>query len=84
MKNELKEIRTVTITEKGQICIPHSLRNLSGFEEGSKLSILVYNDKLEIVPLKKLSEKLFTAFASEKVLAKDWNSKEDDKAWKDL
>lgn len=29
-------------------------------------------------------EKLFTALASEKSLAKGWNSKEEDKAWKKL
>jgi len=34
--------------------------------------------------LKEISKKLFTPIASEKVLVKDWNSKEDDKAWKDL
>ena len=34
--------------------------------------------------LKEISKKLFTSIASEKVLAKDWNSKEDDKSWKDL
>ena len=29
-------------------------------------------------------EKMFTALASEKSLAKDWNSEEDKKAWKKL
>lgn len=29
-------------------------------------------------------EKLFPALASEKSLAKDWNSKEEDEAWKKL
>ena len=32
----------------------------------------------------KIDEKLFTALASEKSLAKEWNSKEEDKAWKNL
>ena len=32
----------------------------------------------------KINEKLFTALASEKSLAKNWNSKEEDKAWKKL
>ena len=30
------------------------------------------------------NEKMFCALASEKSLAKDWNSKEDKKAWKKL
>ena len=32
----------------------------------------------------KINEKLFTALASEKSLAKDWTSKEDEKVWKKL
>ena len=31
-----------------------------------------------------LNEKMLCAFASEKSLAKDWSSKEDEKAWKKL
>ncbi|MBS3075939.1 AbrB/MazE/SpoVT family DNA-binding domain-containing protein [Candidatus Pacearchaeota archaeon] len=47
MENEIKKIRTATITQKGQICIPSTARNLAGFKEGSKVSIIVYNDKVE-------------------------------------
>jgi len=36
------------------------------------------------VKIKKDFEKLFTALASEKSLAKYWNSKEENKAWKKL
>ena len=53
MQEEIKEIKTVTITEKGQICIPITARNLDGFKEGSKISIIVYNNKVELRPLKK-------------------------------
>lgn len=84
MKQDLKEIKTVTITEKGQICIPNIARQTKGFEEGDKVSILVYNDRVELRPLSQIMKKLSTAFASEKVLAKDWNSKEDEEAWKNL
>jgi hypothetical protein len=34
--------------------------------------------------MKQFSEHMFSAIASEKVLAKDWLSKEDEEAWKDL
>ncbi len=34
--------------------------------------------------LKQVNEKMFTAFASEKSLAKDWLSEEDEDVWKDL
>jgi len=83
MKEEIKEIRTVTITDKGQICIPNSIRGKE-FKTGSKVSIIVYDNKIEIRPFKKFIEKMACALASEKTLAKDWNSKEDEKAWKNL
>jgi hypothetical protein len=57
---------------------------MKGFKEGSKVSILVYPDRVELRPMKQVSEQLFTALASEEVLAKEWNTKEEDDAWKDL
>jgi len=84
LANEIKEIKTATITSKGQICIPHIIRNMKGFEEGSKVSILVYPNRVELRPMKQISEKLFPALVSEEVLAKEWNTKEEDEAWKDL
>lgn len=85
MQNEiLKEIKTATITEKGQIVIPREMREVKGFEEGSKITILVFNDRIELRPMKQVSNAMMTMLASEKALARDWNSKEDDKAWKDL
>jgi len=80
---EIKEIRTITVTEKGQIAIPKSIR-IKGFKEGSKISIIAYDDKIELRPLNQIKKKLLTAIASEKSLAKEWNSKEDDEAWKNL
>ncbi|MBU1201087.1 MAG: AbrB/MazE/SpoVT family DNA-binding domain-containing protein [Nanoarchaeota archaeon] len=84
LANQIREIKTVTITSKGQICIPHTARTMTGFKEGSKISILVYPDRVELRPMKKVSEKLFFALVSEEVLAKEWNTKEEDEAWKDL
>jgi len=80
----LIEIKTVTITDKGQIAIPKSIRTQQGFSTGSKLAILTYDDCIELRPVSQISSKLKTAVASEKALAKDWNSAEDDKAWKNL
>jgi len=34
--------------------------------------------------MSKISEKLFCALMSEKALAENWNSEEDEQAWKDL
>ena len=76
-------IEMKTITKKGQIAIPKSIRDLEGFKEGSKIAILTYKYRIELRPLKNI-KKMFTALASEKVLAKDWLSKEDEEAWKNL
>ena len=86
MEEEIKDIRTATITEKGQICIPNIARTLAGFKEGTKISVVVYTDRVELRPLKqeKMSEALLCMLASEEVLAKNWMSKEDEEAWKDL
>jgi len=85
MQKEIKDIRTATITSKGQICIPNVARNLVGFNNGTKISIIVYSDRIEIKPLKKgINEALMCMLASEEVLAKNWLSKEDEEAWKDL
>ena len=83
-KMALVEVRTATITGKGQIAIPKEIRELEGFKEGTKIAILAYEDRVELRPLHIVNEKMHTAYASEKSLAKDWLSKEDDEAWKNL
>ncbi len=80
----LVEMKTVRITERGQIAIPKDIRELEGFEEGDKVAILAFEDRIELRPLKQFNEQMFTALASEKALAKDWLSKEDELAWKNL
>lgn len=80
----LVEIKSATITEKGQIAIPKHIRATKGFKKGSKIAILAFEDHVELRPMSQISEKMATAVASEKVLAKDWNSKEDDKAYRKI
>ena len=80
----LVEIKSATITERGQIAIPNNIRKKGGFKEGSKVAILAFEDHIEIRPMKQVSEKMATAIASEKLLAKEWNKKEEDEAWRDL
>ena len=80
----LIEIKSVKITKKGQIAIPKHIRDIEGFKEGSKIAILAFEDRVELRPLSKADESKFTALASEKVLSKDWDSKEDEEAWKNL
>lgn len=79
----IKEIRTVTITEKGQITIPKELRKISGFAVGNKISIIAREDSMELVPLDYI-ERMECALLSEKSLAKEWLTPEEDAAWKDL
>ena len=80
----LLEIKTSKITSKGQIAIPKDIREIEGFKEGTKVAILAFENRIELRPLQQVNERLFTALASEKSLAKDWLSKEDAEAWKDL
>jgi AbrB family looped-hinge helix DNA binding protein len=78
------EIRSATITEKGQIAIPKESRNIKGFKVGARVAIISFKDHIELRPLKQVSDSMLGALASERSLAKDWNSKEDDEAWKRL
>lgn len=80
---KLVDMRTVTVTDKGQIAIPKDIRKLKGFKSGEKLAILAFKDRIELRPLSQV-DSILTYLASEKSLAKDWNSKEDRKAWKSL
>lgn len=80
----LLEMKTVKITEKGQVAIPRDIRELEGFEEGDKVVILAFDNRVELRPLAQFEEKMFTVWASEKSLAKDWLSEEDEEAWKGL
>ena len=77
-------MKTVTITSKGQIAIPQELRKNKIFKEGGKVVLLAYEEKIEIIPLSVFKRKIAPALASEKALAKEWLSKEDEEAWKDL
>ncbi|MBN1502289.1 AbrB/MazE/SpoVT family DNA-binding domain-containing protein [Candidatus Woesearchaeota archaeon] len=78
------DIKTATITSKGQIALPKEIREETGFKEGDKVAVVSYEDRIEIRPMWQVKERIETAYASEKSLAKDWLVKEEDKAWKDL
>lgn len=86
----LKELKTVKITSKGQIAIPKDIRKMEGFKEGSKLALLAFEDHIEIRPLEYVKkadlrrESILTYVMSESSLAKEWLTKEEDEAWKDL
>lgn len=74
--------KTATITKKGQIVIPRSVRDT--FQPGEKVAILAYKDRIEIRPLSTVQEALASAYTSEKTLKKDWDSAQEDEVWKNL
>ena len=80
---KLVDIKTAKITSKGQIVIPKEIREAEGLKEGTKVAVLAYSDRIEIRPLKGLKRMAITLL-SEKSLSKDWETKEEDKAWKNL
>lgn len=86
MHGEIKEIRTVRITRKGQISIPSAVRARAGFEEGAKVNVIAYEDRVELRPMKKekMSEATMCYIMSEEALAQNWDTPEEDEAWKDL
>lgn len=77
------DIRTATITSKGQIVIPSSMR-IGGFSVGNKVAVIAKKDHIEIRPLDDFEERMGTAIASEKALAKLWDTPEEDEAWSHL
>lgn len=77
-------VRCATITDKGKIALPKELRKRKRFKVGSKIAVLAYDDHIELRPMQDVQERLATAYASEHVLAKDWNTPEEDKTWQEL
>lgn len=65
----LVEIKSVTVTAKGQITIPSAFREIH-MKEHDQAAILVYDDHIEVRPLEYIKEKLGCAVASQDSLAK--------------
>lgn len=80
----LIDMKSATITAKGQVSLPKTLREQAGIIEGSKVAILSYEDRIEIRPLRVVEQSMETAFASEASLSKEWNNSKEDAAWKQL
>ena len=77
----------VTTSSRGQIVIPERIRKRHKIKEGTKLILFEENDKIilekesnieSLIQKRKGSETLNLMLASQKSLAKDWGSKEDD------
>lgn len=77
-------MKSITITQKGQIALPKELRSTKHFSNGKKLVVLSFEDRIELRPLDIFSESLKNSLLSEQSLAKEWLTKKEDKAWKNL
>jgi AbrB family looped-hinge helix DNA binding protein len=82
--NKILGMKTATITSKGQITIPKELRKRAGFKTGSKVVFISLKDRMQVIPMEKISDSMYASLMSEKSLAKIWDTPEEDEAWKDL
>ena len=80
----ISDIRTATITAKGQIVLPKEARKKAGFKEGTKVAIITHKDRVELRPLPQFSEAMEAMLLSEPSFMKEWDTPEEDEAWKDL
>ena len=72
----------ITVGNSKGIRIPKPLLKESGLEKDVELK--VKKGEIRIIPAVKRKVMSADLALSEKVLATDWNRKEEDKAWKDL
>ena len=49
-------MESVTLSPKFQIVIPRKVRDSLKLKPGLKIQILVYSNRIELIPLKKISE----------------------------
>ncbi len=76
-------IRTVKVSEKGQIAIPQMIRENLGIGQGDELIMFQIDGKILMEKSEKTKEKMKDSFKdilkfSEKSLRSVWNNKEDE------
>lgn len=77
------EIKTIKVSEKGQIAIPYIIREQANIKKGDKLIIIQNNGKILIEKVEVITEEIKDDFEdilklSELSLKEFWSSKEDD------
>lgn len=81
----MSEVEIITVSEKGQIVLPKKVRDEMRVSKGCKLLLVEKQGKVTLTKADNLLKgNLFTMLASEKALAKDWLSDEEEEAWKNL
>lgn len=81
MENEF--IKTLRVSDKGQISIPNSVRQKLGIERGDNLILFEIEGKILLEKQQKVSEKMKDEFKdvlhfSEQSLREVWNNPEDE------
>jgi len=76
-------MKTVRVSEKGQIAIPQSFREMMGIHQGDDLVMLQVNGKILLEKTQNAEQKMKDDFKdilkfSEKSLEEVWNNKEDE------
>jgi AbrB family looped-hinge helix DNA binding protein len=46
-----QSITTVTVSSKYQVVIPKEIRKVSGLKAGTKMSIIQYGNRIELIPI---------------------------------
>jgi AbrB family looped-hinge helix DNA binding protein len=49
-------METVTVSPKFQVVIPRAIRDSLGLQPGQKIQALLYENRIELIPLKPMSE----------------------------
>jgi len=49
-------METVTISPKFQVVIPRAVRESLGIKPGQKVQVILYNNRIELVPLKPIKK----------------------------
>jgi len=81
----MAQVEIITVSKKGQVVLPKNVREEMRIGDGSKLLLVEKSGKATLTKIDPLlQENLSTVLASEKSLAKDWLSKQEEEAWKDL
>lgn len=76
-------IKTIKVSEKGQIAIPQLIRETLGIERGDELVVIQIDNKILIEKAQKIEKRLQDNFKdilkfSEKSLKEVWSNKKDD------
>jgi len=49
-------METVTVSPKYQVVIPSRIRKLLGVEPGQKVKVIVYDNRIEMIPVRPVAE----------------------------